>query len=73
MNDFVISYLYVFFSPGAQDAYILETGAAVIYVWIGKGSSKDEKVHAMSLAAKYIDEKGYPKSTKVRRTRRPHI
>ncbi|CAG0925115.1 unnamed protein product, partial [Notodromas monacha] len=52
---------------GTGDVYLLETGSAVIYVWVGRGSSKAEKLHAMNLAVKYIQEKGYPKSTKVER------
>ncbi|CAG0924970.1 unnamed protein product, partial [Notodromas monacha] len=52
---------------GTGDVYLLETGSAVIYVWVGRGSSKAEKLLAMNLAVKYIQEKGYPKSTKVER------
>ncbi|CAG0902194.1 unnamed protein product [Darwinula stevensoni] len=49
------------------DCFLLDTGSAAVYVWIGKGSSKAEKIHAMDLASKYLQEKGYPLWTKIER------
>nr|XP_027221280.1 gelsolin, cytoplasmic-like [Penaeus vannamei] len=49
-----------------QDCFILDTGVSV-YVWIGSGSSKKEKVKSMEMAAGYMEQKGYPKWMSVQR------
>ncbi|XP_042220528.1 gelsolin, cytoplasmic isoform X3 [Homarus americanus] len=48
------------------DCFLLDTGVGV-YVWIGSGSSKKEKVKSMELAAGYMEKKGYPTYTNVQR------
>lgn len=50
----------------AQDCFLLDTGSGV-YVWIGSGSSKNEKVKSMEMAAQYMEQKGYPKWRSVQR------
>jgi len=47
------------------DAFILDTGAAGIFVWIGKGASNDEKLHSMKMGVDFIKNKGYPNATPV--------
>ncbi|XP_069161858.1 gelsolin, cytoplasmic isoform X3 [Procambarus clarkii] len=48
------------------DCFLLDTGSGV-YVWIGSGSSKKEKVKSMEMAANYMEKKGYPKWRSVQR------
>ncbi len=44
----------------------MDTGSSNgIFVWIGKESSKEERVQAMKLAEAYLDKNGLPKWTKV--------
>jgi hypothetical protein len=44
----------------SDDIYILDTGSD-IFVWVGKGASKDEKKNALSIAMKYlVDNKRDP-------------
>jgi len=50
-----------------EDAYILSTGATGIFVWIGKGASKGEKLHSMKYATQFITDKGLPDWTPVTR------
>ncbi|KAK3866018.1 hypothetical protein Pcinc_028417, partial [Petrolisthes cinctipes] len=50
----------------SQDCFLLDTGVGV-YVWIGSGSSKNEKIKSMEMATKYMEEQGYPKWTRVER------
>ncbi|KAM8802841.1 LOW QUALITY PROTEIN: advillin [Rhynchonycteris naso] len=45
--------------------YILDQGGTKIYVWKGRGATKDEKQTAMSKALNFIKMKGYPNSTNV--------
>lgn len=52
---------------GSGDCYLLDTGGAGLFVWIGRGSSRPEKVRSMELATKYLERQGYPKWTKVER------
>ncbi|XP_032801853.1 villin-1 [Petromyzon marinus] len=48
-----------------DDCYILDQGGIKIYVWKGRGSSKEERQAAMKRALGYIKAKGYPVSTNV--------
>jgi len=50
-----------------NDAFILDTGAAGIFAWVGKGCTKEEKMQAMTTATNFIKEKGYPDWTSVTR------
>ena len=50
-----------------QDCYLLDTGGSGLFVWIGRESSKVEKVRSMELATKYLERNGYPKWTRVER------
>ncbi|XP_037093391.1 gelsolin, cytoplasmic-like isoform X3 [Pollicipes pollicipes] len=52
---------------GSQDCFILDTGAAGFFVWIGRDSAKAEKESAMTKATKYMQQKGLPVWTKVER------
>jgi hypothetical protein len=47
-----------------EDCFILDAGTA-IYVWVGKGSSKEEKKGAMLKGTDFCSSKGRPKGTKV--------
>ena len=49
-----------------QDCFILDTGAAGFFVWIGRGSTKAEKSAAMDRANKFMAQKGLPAWTRVR-------
>ncbi|KAL4216978.1 hypothetical protein ACF0H5_023435 [Mactra antiquata] len=49
------------------DSYIIDNGAAGIWAWIGKNSTKKEKSEAMRNALGFIKKKGYPNSTSVTR------
>jgi len=51
----------------SEDCFLLDTGRSGVFVWIGKTSSKEEKKKSMELAAKYLEENGYPPWTKVQR------
>lgn len=51
---------------GSQDCFLLDTGVSV-YVWIGRNSSKKEKVGSMKMADGYIAQKGYANWVKVER------
>ncbi|XP_071551648.1 gelsolin, cytoplasmic isoform X2 [Panulirus ornatus] len=48
------------------DCFLLDTGVGV-YVWIGSGSSKKEKIKSIEMAAAYMEQKGYPKWMNVQR------
>ncbi|XP_043832480.1 villin-like protein [Dromiciops gliroides] len=48
-----------------EDCYILDQGGFRIYVWRGRGSSKEEKKAAFSRAVGFIQAKGYPATTNV--------
>ncbi|KAA0186577.1 hypothetical protein HAZT_HAZT004263 [Hyalella azteca] len=52
---------------GSQDCFLLDTGGSGLFVWIGRESSRAEKVRSMELATKYLERQGYPKWTKVER------
>lgn len=49
----------------AQDAFILDAGASGIYAWVGRRSTKDEKLEAMKKGEKYLSDNKYPSWTKV--------
>jgi len=50
-----------------EDCFILDTGAAGFFVWIGRGSTKAEKQSAMNRATKFMQQKGLPAWTRVER------
>ncbi|KAF2363520.1 Gelsolin-like domain [Trinorchestia longiramus] len=54
-------------SLGSGDCYLLDTGGSGLFVWIGRESSRTEKVRSMELATKYLERQGLPKWTKVER------
>uniref|UniRef100_A0AB38ZE59 Venom gelsolin 1 n=1 Tax=Ectomocoris sp. TaxID=3104572 RepID=A0AB38ZE59_9HEMI len=47
--------------------YILDTGTSGIFVWIGQGSPKEEKVEAFKRGQAFIKEKNYPAWTHMHR------
>ncbi|XP_035204761.1 gelsolin, cytoplasmic-like [Stegodyphus dumicola] len=49
------------------DCYLLDGGVNGLFVWIGKNSSKRERVEAMNMANKYIEKHNYPKWLTVKR------
>ncbi|XP_052860408.1 gelsolin isoform X1 [Anopheles cruzii] len=49
-----------------EDSYILDTGSG-LYVWIGKGSTPQEKTQAFAKAQEFIGSKKYPAWTAVER------
>ncbi|KAB7498841.1 Gelsolin, cytoplasmic, partial [Armadillidium nasatum] len=49
------------------DCFLLDTGGSGIFVWIGRESSKKEKIRSMEMARNYLEQKGYPNWTKVER------
>ncbi|XP_063695130.1 villin-1-like isoform X1 [Bolinopsis microptera] len=48
-----------------QDSYILDHGGNKIFVWHGKGSTREERKSSMIYASEYMIEKGYPADTMV--------
>ncbi|KRT78520.1 hypothetical protein AMK59_6774, partial [Oryctes borbonicus] len=50
-----------------NDCFILETGGANIYVWVGKRCTNNEKSQSMTKAEQFIDTKNYPAWTRVQR------
>ncbi|KAK7862831.1 hypothetical protein R5R35_000849 [Gryllus longicercus] len=50
-----------------SDCFILDTVTSGIYVWIGKGCTKEEKVEAMKRAQKFLITNNYPEWTKIQR------
>ncbi|GJQ68568.1 hypothetical protein Trydic_g14415 [Trypoxylus dichotomus] len=50
-----------------NDCFILETGGANIYVWVGKRGTNNEKNQAMNMAQQFITTKNYPSWTRVQR------
>lgn len=45
----------------------MDGGKSGIYVWIGKGCTKDEKLGSMKTAEKFLHEKNYPEWTRIHR------
>lgn len=54
-------------SLDTNDCFILETGEANIYVWVGRKCTTNEKNQAMTKAQQFIDNKNYPSWTQVER------
>ncbi len=50
----------------AQDCFVLDAGTAGLFVWIGRNSSKNEKVQAMNRAQVFLKEHKRPWWSKVR-------
>ena len=51
-----------------QDCFILDTGSTSgIFAWIGKESSKEERVKAMKSAEAFLEKNSLPKWTRVER------
>ncbi|KAJ1532265.1 hypothetical protein ONE63_000881 [Megalurothrips usitatus] len=50
-----------------NDAFILDAGASGIYVWVGRKSTKDEKLESMKKGEKYLSDNKYPSWTKMQR------
>lgn len=49
-----------------QDCFILDAGkSSGIFVWIGKNSTKEERVGAMKAAEGYLAKNDLPKWTKI--------
>jgi len=51
----------------SDNAYIVYGGAEGIFVWIGKGASKEEKIKVFDVADKLIADNGLKKGTKITR------
>ncbi|XP_067013400.2 gelsolin, cytoplasmic isoform X2 [Anabrus simplex] len=51
----------------STDCFILDTVTSGIYVWIGKGCTKEEKVEAMKRAQKFLTTNNYPAWTTIQR------
>ena len=50
-----------------NDCFILDTGSAGIFVWVGKKSTGEEKAQSMKRATDFLKTKGYPNWTPVTR------
>jgi len=48
-----------------NECFILDTASSGIFVWVGRKSSNDEKLHSMRMATDFIKSKGYPNWTPV--------
>ncbi|VDM38758.1 unnamed protein product [Toxocara canis] len=49
----------------SEDAYILNTGAGTMFVWVGKQCTMDERRKAMQWAKEYAEKEGLPDWTQV--------
>ncbi|VDK20072.1 unnamed protein product [Anisakis simplex] len=49
----------------SKDAFILDASNGGVYVWIGKGCTKEERAKAVNWANDYIDIQGKPEWTQV--------
>jgi len=49
----------------SDDAFIVYAGRSGLYIWLGKGASKEEKVKVYAVADKLLADNGLPKTTKV--------
>lgn len=54
-------------SLDTKDAFILDCGPAGIFVWVGKGATKEERAFSMRTGTDFIKQKGYPNHTPVTR------
>jgi len=50
----------------SSDAYILDAGSQ-LFVWTGRGSTKEERKESMQIAMKFIQDQGRPMHTPVER------
>ncbi|XP_042910486.1 gelsolin, cytoplasmic isoform X2 [Parasteatoda tepidariorum] len=50
-----------------DDCFLLDGGMNGLFVWIGKESSRQERVGAMNFAHKYIEKKSYPNYLPIQR------
>ncbi|EGD82600.1 scinderin isoform 2 [Salpingoeca rosetta] len=50
-----------------NDAFILDCGPAGIFVWVGKGATKEERAFSMRTGMDFLKTKGYPHHTPVTR------
>ncbi|KAK3752621.1 hypothetical protein QZH41_018816, partial [Actinostola sp. cb2023] len=50
-----------------NDCFILDCGSSGVFIWVGKGCTKDEKNGAMKNGMEFIEKKGYPNWTQVTR------
>ena len=50
-----------------NDAFILDCGPAGIFVWVGKGATKEERAFSMKTGIDFLKQKGYPNHTPVTR------
>ncbi|BES92884.1 actin Hypothetical protein [Nesidiocoris tenuis] len=50
-----------------NDSFILDTGSAGIYVWVGRGSNAQEKVEALKKGQDFLNENNYPAWTNMQR------
>ena len=46
-----------------NDCYCVDLGGQQIFVWKGRGATAEEKSGVLSKATKYIEARGYPKTT----------
>ena len=49
----------------SNDAFIVDQGGTAIYVWVGKGATKEEKLQGMKVAVNFLRSKKYPDYTQV--------
>lgn len=50
----------------ASDAFLVDQGGTGLYVWVGKGASKEEKLQGMKVAVNFLRSKKYPDYTEVK-------
>ena len=50
----------------SEDAFVLDCGNEVL-IWIGSGASAQERMNAMPMAQKFLNEKGRPAQTPLTR------
>ena len=58
--------LFMMSRRGWQDCFVLDAGTAGLFVWIGRNSTKNEKVQAMNKAQVFLKEHKRPWWSKVR-------
>ncbi|XP_071439636.1 gelsolin, cytoplasmic [Hetaerina americana] len=51
----------------SADCFILDTITSGLFVWIGRGSTKNEKVEAMRKAEQFLTNNNYPQWTRIQR------
>lgn len=47
------------------DTFILDQGGTALFVWVGKKSTKEEKLQGMKVAVNFLRSKKYPDYTQV--------